>query len=254
MDNIIPLFYDHSSKGILVSWKESECIENGPQSIVKLAKEAGLKEVFGISDNFHTFFESQKNLKDQKIDYRFGLSMIMCADTNDKNEESLKTNHKIIIWGKNAASYRDLIKIYSACNSNIDNKYYVQRFDFQKLNKLWTDNLILSIPFFDSFIHKNTLEFGCNIIPDFPAPPVIFREQDSGLPFESLINKALDNYNKDNKFEEIKCKSIYYEKKDDFKAYMTYRAIKNRSTFQKPELNDFCSNKFCYESWKELNK
>ena len=125
MDNIIPLFYDHSSgKSILTYWKENECIEGGPQSIIKLAKESDLTEVFGISNNFHTFFEAFKNLKEKKINFRFGLSLIMCADTKDKNEESLKTNHKIIIWAKNAHGYKDLIKIYSACHANPENKYY----------------------------------------------------------------------------------------------------------------------------------
>jgi len=46
-------------------------------------------------------------------------------------------------------------------------------------------------------------------------------------------------------------KTIYYREKKDFKAYMTYRCILNRSTFQKPELRHFGSQEFCMESWKE---
>lgn len=255
MSNIIPLFYDHSSKrSILTYWKEEECVENGPQSIVKIAKNNSLKEIFGISNNFHTFFEAYKNLKEQNINFRFGLSLIMCNDINDKSEESIKTQHKIIIWMKNSTAYKDLIKIYTKCHADINNKYYIQRFDFNQLNSLWTNNLILSLPFFNSFIHKNTLEYGCDIMPNFPVLPIIFREQNSGLPFENLINKALEKYNKDGNMEEVKCKTIYYEKKDDMKAYMVYRAIENQSTFAKPELEDFCSNNFSFEDYKELIK
>jgi DNA polymerase III alpha subunit len=255
MSNIIALFHDHSSRrGILTYWKESECIEGGPQSILKLAKEANLKEVFGISNNLHTFFEAYRNLKEQNISFRFGLSLIMCKDVNDKTEDSLKTEHKIIVWAKNSQAYKDLIKIYTKCHADINNKYYIQRFDFNQLNALWTNNLILSIPFFDSFIHKNLLQYGSNIIPQFPVQPIIFREQNSGLPFENLINNALDNYNKDKSMEEIRCKTIYYENKDDARAYITYRALDNRASFNSPGIDFLCSNNFSFQDYKELIK
>lgn len=253
MNNILPIFYDHSSKrSILTYWKENEYQEGGAQSIVKIAKDNNLKEIFGVSNNFHTFSEARKNLKEIGISFRFGLQMIFCNDAKIHDELSIKSNHKIIIWMKNKESYKDLIKIFSSCYTDITNKYHIYRFDYKQLKNLWTDNLSIGIPFFDSFVHNNLLKFGSNIIPDLPCDPVIFREQNSGIPFEPLINSALDTYNKNKIFEEVNTKTIYYENKNDIKSYMVYRAIDNGGTFNKPELEDFCSNNFCWQDYKEI--
>lgn len=58
MTGILPIFYcNSSSKSILTSWLPSECSEGGAKSIIQLTKEAGLKKVMVISNNFHNFVE-----------------------------------------------------------------------------------------------------------------------------------------------------------------------------------------------------
>jgi DNA polymerase III alpha subunit len=254
MSDIIPLFYDHSSqKSILTFWKESECTPESPQSIISLCKEAKLKQCVAISKNFHTYIEAWKNCKDAEIQLIFGLEVIMCQDSKIHTDESIKNEHKIIIFIKNSDGYKDLIKIYTKWKTTIDNKYYIFRFDFEQLKELWTDNLILAIPFFDSFIHKNTLQ-NAQIIPDFPTNPIILREIDTGIPYEFFLNKALDRYNENKQFKEIKTKTIYYKNKKDVKAWQIYRSIQDRTTFSAPKM-DFCaSDTFCFESYLEIIK
>jgi DNA polymerase III alpha subunit len=252
---ILPLFYSHSTRrSILTYWTEKESTEGGPASIIQLCQKAGLKECYGISTNFHDYLEAWKNLKAKGINFRFGLELKMCENAKEKTEESRKSEHKIVIWMKNSNGYKDLCKIYSACHTNVDNRYYTQRFDYQQLNPMWTDNLMLSLPFFDSFLFVNSMKFGASIVPQMPTKPVIFREVNSGLPFDAIIQEAINRYNKGSEFEEVKTKTIYYEKYTDFDSYITYRAIQNQSTFNVPNLDFMSSPNFCFEDYMALNQ
>lgn len=251
--DIVPLFYDHSSrKSLLTYWPAKDVTPEGPQSIIELCKRAGLKKCFGVSTNFHTFLEAWKGCKEAGIQFCFGLELLMCNDAKAHTDESRRSEHKIIVFMRNSEGYRDLIRIFTACHGDITNKYYVQRFDYQQLNPLWTDNLMLAAPFFDGFIHRNALGFGANIVPHMPVKPVLFREMNTGVPYAHLIDAALDVYAKGDEYEQVKTKTIYYEKREDLAAYITYRAIQSRSTFNVPNMDFMCSPRFCFEEWEEL--
>jgi DNA polymerase III alpha subunit len=56
------------------------------------------------------------------------------------------------------------------------------------------------------------------------------------------------NFSKTNNLKTIETKSIYYKNKKDFKVYLTFRCINNRSTLNKPELQHMTSNRFSFES------
>ena len=250
---IIPLFYNDSSrKSLMTYWTEKESTAEGPPSIVSLCKKAGLKQCFGVSTNFHSFLEGWKNLKAEGIQFCFGLQLTLCDDAKVHDQASLTNEHKIIVFAKNSQAYFDLIRLYTACASDQTNRYYIQRFDCKQLAKFWTDNMILALPFFDSFVHVNLLGYGASRVPDFPVKPVLFREVSSGIPFASLVDRGLDRYNQNKQCEEIRTKTIYYEKRDDFDAYITERARRQRGSFNKPNLDYMCSPHFCFESWKEL--
>jgi len=253
MSEIIPLFYDQSSfKSILTYWKAKECTPDGPSSIVQICKDNNIKKCVGISRNFSTFIDAWKNLKDIGTELIWGIEFVMCDDAKVHDDDSRKNEHKIIVLMKNKDGYKNLLNIYTACHSNPDNKYYVQRFDYKQLKPLWSDNLILAIPFFDSFIDKNLLQYGATIVPDMSfTKPIIFRETGSKLPFESLIHAALSRYNNIG-LEEVQTKTIYYKNRADFRAYSVYRAIMNKELHSKPNMDHFGSQEFCFESYREL--
>jgi DNA polymerase III alpha subunit len=81
----------------------------------------------------------------------------------------------------------------------------------------------------------------------------MFLESNS-LPFDNLIKTKIETYSKENKIELLNTKSIYYKNYNDFKSYLTFRCINNRTTLNKPELNHMSSNEFCFESFKEKTK
>ena len=254
MTDILPIFYcNSSSKSILTSWLPSECSEGGAKSIIALAKEAKLQKVMVISNNFHNFVELSNNCKANDLQLIFGLEILMCPNNLDHTEDSIKSNFKVIVFMKNGQGYYDLIKLFSGFRACKEAKYYDYRCDFATLKKYWTDNLILSHPFFDNFLAVNTLIHGANIIPDFPdMEQTFFIEQETEHPHEELISRAVYNFTKGKEVQVLPCKSIYYDRKSDAKAWITYRAILNRGTFSNPGLEYCCSDTFSFEKWKEL--
>lgn len=250
---ILPIFYDHSShKSLLTPWTADDVKPNGPQSFLKLAKDAGHKKVYFVSTNFYSFIEAWKNANKMDLELVFGLELWVCKDAHEKSEASTQDESKAIIWIKNGDGYKDAIKIYSEIYTDAENKYYHMRGSWKNLRDNWTDNLSLSIPFFDGFLHRNVLNHGSQIVPDLPCIPYFHREIDSGLPFARIIDEAIDGYGTNGL--EIKTKTIYYEKVSDFKAWQVYRSIGLHSDFGKPEMQFCCSDNFSWEGYNKLIK
>ena len=169
--------------------------------------------------------------------------MVCCR----KSEEGRKNSFKNIIFIKNQKGYKQLIKICTKAAQ--DGFYYEPRMDFKTLKSMWTEDLLLGIPFYDSFLYNNKYT-NSQCIPDFSfTEPVFFIEDNDALLDESLTD-AVINFCKD-KYEIVKSKSIYYKKKEDFSAYLTHRCINKRTSLDKPNFDGMCSNEFCYESYEE---
>lgn len=262
MSNILPIFTSHYSFGrSILTLDKPEYIVDGktvqirnpedirddrPTPIIGIARAFKLNEIFLIDNNFSGFIEAYKNSKDNNIQLNFGLKLIVCNNINDKSDESKKTESKVIIWMKNSEGYKDLIKIYSKAAT--EGFYYIPRISWDLINEMFTENLSLSIPQYDSFLHKNLLH-NCNCIPKFnKVIPNIFISQ-MELPFDDIIKNAHITYAKDNNLDIIETNPIYYYKSEDFKAYCVFRAINKRGTFTNPNIEYFCSDGFSFESY-----
>ena len=247
----IPLFKSHYSLGKSILTLEKEDLgENYPTSVFSLANQGNLEEVPLVEDNMSGFLQAYTNAKDLKVKLIFGLRVTICQDMTEKSEESLKKSSKIILFTKNAKGYKKLIKIYS--DAARIGFYYVPRIDYKYLSENWDENnLKLCIPFYDSFIEKNML-WGSSCVPDFSFTSPTFFVENNDLPFDHLIEEGIVSFVQ-KKYQQEKTKSIYYENKNDFKAYLTFRCINNRSTLDKPNLDHMSSDEFSFESWKEQN-
>lgn len=254
-EEIIPIFFsDSSQRALNVWWPEKDCVSpDGPQSILTLAKKAGLKEVYFVSTRFYDMISAWRLCEENGLQLIFGLEMWICSNPEEHTEASIADESKVIIWMRSGDGYKDLIKLYSKVYTNIKNKYYKFRGSYNILKEFWTDNLLLTIPFFDSFLARNTLNYGSAIVPDFPMKPIFIREINSGLPFAPLIDEALDNFTK-GEYEIMKTKTIYYPDYSDSKAWTVYRTIKERSSFNKPQLDYCCSDNFCLSDYLEVTK
>lgn len=254
---IIPVFSTHysmSGGGILTLEEKGKSGIGEPISIFDIASEHKLEELVIVETRIDGFIQGYKNATKQGIKFIYGIKLCVCGDMNDKSEASLITESNVIIFIKNSKGYSDLLKIYSRAWT--DGFYYNGRIDWATLKQFWTENLIFALPFFSSFIAKNTLTFA-KIIPNLPVPNSeiqVFQEVNSGLPFEGLINSALDNFCKDGNGEILRTKSIYYNKYSDFKNYIVYRSVLNRSKFSRPNIDHLASQNFCFEDYMNLTK
>lgn len=246
----IPLFKSHYSIGrSILTLEDEDKEEQYPDSIIDIAKDNSLKEIFLVEDNMTSFLQAYTNTKKYNIKLRYGLRISITDNLEDKNEESRSKTSKIIIFFKNNEGYKKLINIYTIAAKN--GFYYEPRIDFKTLKNFWDDkDLILCVPFYDSFIFNNTLKsFICVPSLDF-TKPILFIENNS-LPFDNLIKEKVLLYSKANNLETLNVKSVYYKTKKDFKSYLTFRCINNRTILNKPELEHMTSNSFCFEGIKD---
>ena len=147
---------------------------------------------------------------------------------------------------KNFDGYKDLVKIATA--AECEGFYYHARLDWEILAKLMTKNLFLSIPFYDSFIHKNHLQMG-NCMPSFNEARPIFEVSEMGLPFDQFIVNKVNHLVTDNNYNKIYTHPIFYYSSDDFIAYQVFRCINKRATYTKPNLDHFSVDTFSWEHY-----
>jgi DNA polymerase III alpha subunit len=249
---MLPLFKSHFSigKSILTLDDPKKVTEGGSDSVFKIAKDNGLKQVILVEDSLIGFFEAYKRSKEMGIQLIFGLRLSMRNSALPEDEGS---QHKVIIFAKDYIGCKLLNKIYS--KAFCTNSGFLS---YSDLKELWNEaSLKLAIPFYDSFIYINNLSFG-NAVPDLSFTKATLFYEDNALALDYILQEKVKEFSTNNDLSMVKVRSIYYNKKSDVKAFMAYKIICNRSfgkdrSLEKPELPHFCSDKFSFEAWKEEN-
>ena len=247
---VLPLFKSHYSLGrsILTLNAMKSSIEGGPRSAIDICLENEIERLFLVEDGMGGFLEAYINCKEAKMKFSFGLRITICEDRLTKNEDSIATSSKYIIFAKNTSGYKKLIKIYS--DAAKEGFYYEPRTDFSILRDIWSDKeLMLCVPFYDSFLYKNIL-YNHYCITDFSFTKPVFFLEDNDLFTDLVMRENISSFCKES-YETTEVKSVFYENKQDFKTYLTFRCINNRTTLNKPQLDHMSSDEFCIESWKE---
>ena len=217
MKDVIPLFKSHYSlgKSILTLEKPEDVVENGPDSIISLCKDNGIKKLFLIEDNMSGFLQAYSNCEESDITPIFGLRLNFCPDLGVKNDEQLGKTSKIIIIAKNEKGYKSLVKI--STKASRDGFYYEPRVDSNTIKENFDDNnLAIAFPYYDSYLHLNSIENKSCIIDLSFCSPFFFKEEND-LPFNFIIDNAIDRAAPKDKI--VNVKSIYYNKKKDFKCF-----------------------------------
>ena len=251
---IIPIFKTHGSLGraILTVKKEDEISESGPVSIFSIVKEHKLDKIIITDDTFLSFPSVYKNINPicQVI---FGINFFCCNDVKGKGAESVMTESKITILMNNSKGYKDLLRLHNKVHTDPDYLYYHPRVDWETLSDLWTENLTLFLPAYDNFIHNNLLKDG-GCLPQFKSIKPVFSWASMELPFDYLLEDAIQSYASNNNFEIIESHPIYYYKEEDLKAYMFFRSVDRRAVFSNPNLDFMTSNQFSFESYLKKTK
>lgn len=245
--NIIPLFTTHYSIGqsILTLENETEIKSNSPVSVFAIAKQHKLTEINLVENTMSGFIEAYQNSKKHDLNLRFGLKLCVCEDITKKDDASFLTESNVIIWILNSNGYKDLLKIHNKAAT--DGFYYIPRTDWNELKEKITENLAISLPFYSSYVARNTLNFKHRAIPDFGNIIPIHHIQEHDLPFDDLLRNKIE----ESKLQTQKTHSVYYYKNEDIVPFTVFRCINNRSDYDSPGLSHFSSNRFSFES---LNK
>ncbi len=245
---MIALFKSHYSigKSILTLSHPDKVSTDGSESVFNISKS---NQICLVEDSLIGFLQAQKTCEDLGKQLIFGLR-ILCSH-EDEVEPNSPCLHKVIVFAKNGAGCKNLNQIYSHafCNNN-------GIINFSSLKKFWSnDDLYLAIPFYDSFIYMNSMHF-CSCVPDFSFCDPHFFIEDNYLPFDNQIQNKVKEYCANFNYEFSLAKSIYYNKREDFEAYQTYKCICERKagkqrTLAVPNFDHLASPEFCYESYLE---
>ena len=252
--DIIPIFSSDASigKSILTADEPAEIKDDAPISIWSIAKEYELEKVFILEKSFINFINHYKQAQKLNKQLVFGCRFKIVSDAYDQSENSLLTESNINIWMANSSGYNDLIKLYTVANADKNRFYYTGRLQWKDLQQINNNNLSVTIPFYNSFLAQNLLEFKHRAIPEWSNIRPRFHIENHELSFDSIIEKAVLSYVKENKLDVINSHQIYYMRDKDILPAQIMRCIINRSSFDCPDLNHFSSNKFSFESY--LNK
>lgn len=246
---MVPIFTTHYSIGesILTTEPPSKVAKGETDSIFSIAEDYSINPIHIVEDNLSGFIELYKNAQITKKQIVFGLKINICKNL-EKNEDSLKDAHSVIIWMLNSQGYYDLLKIYNKAAT--ENFYYYSRITEKELKEFWTKNLTITLPFYSSFIAKNTLTFSSCIF-DVTWFKASFHIENNELPFDNIIKDSIEKYNQKYNLNTILCKTIYYRLRQNFKTFQTFKAICSRTNLNAPNMEYMSSKEFCIESWKE---
>lgn len=244
----IPIFSTHASLGgsILTSDFSEEIEETSPVSVIAIAKKYNLKKLYIVDNSMSLFIQCYENCKKLGTDLVWGFKANICNDSSVKNEKSIKTESKVIIWLNNSAAYKDIVKLYTKCH--VGDFYYHARTDWKTLQNMWSDNFTLSIPFYNGFFHKNFF-YGYSCMPEFSSIKPNFLINKMGMPYDDFLEEKIKFYTKDNQYETFNTHPVYYYKESDFAAYTVFKCIHNREKFESPNMDNFFSNQFSFETY-----
>lgn len=245
---MIPLFKSHFSfgKSILTLNEPEKQKQDGPDSIISIAIENGLKQLYLVEDSLTGFLTAFKNCNKHNIQLKFGLRINIC----NSYESIDSSTSKLILFALNDSGFKDINKIYTFANT--EKNSVIANFD---LVERLTDNILIGVPFYDSYIWKNRYTFS-NCMPDFlDKEDVVYFTEDNKLPFDKITKQFIESSRKENIVE---AKSIYYKNRDDFPAWVTYKIACNRNmgknqSLSAPELGGCGSKEFCFQSWNEAS-
>ena len=250
MDEIIPIFKSHYSLGrsiLTLNEPKDPADTQKSDSVFDICQDAGLKEMFLVDDNMSGFLQAYSHSKELEIKLMFGLRLTFCPDALNKTEEGRRNSYKNIIFIRNAEGYKQLTKIYTFAAQ--EGFYYEPRIDTKTLKSLWTKDLMLTVPFYDSFLYNNKYT-DSQCVPDLNfCDPTFFLEDNDVLIDKDLKERVVEFCS--GKYRTQRVKSIYYKNKDDFAAYLTFKCINKRTSTEKPNFDGMCSDQFCYESYLE---
>jgi hypothetical protein len=213
------------------------------EKILNIAQINSLERVVMVEDSFYGFRVFNQLFQENEIPLVFGLRLSVVNDDLIQDERP----SKLVFFAKNNDGLKTIKRLYSDASLNDKNSLVLSHYSVEDFKDVKT-----AVPFYDSYIYNNLFHFGLSHLGLKGLDPVFFIE-DNNHPFDFQIREVIEGLDVETKM----VKTILHHNKDDFEAFQMYKASCSRSqgrapTFQKPNLDHFCSDDFCWESYKDV--
>lgn len=250
MNQLISVFTSNFSIGESLLTLDEKSSPEGSDSLLDIAQELSLKQIIVVDHTMIGFKKCHEAFKKLGIQLIFGVKF--SAANNRFDEPSLResSHHRVIVFAKNDAGCKELVKLYSEAHTKSDGFL-----DYSLLKEKWSGNLDLVFPFYNSFIHKNNF-YGKQCLPEYSFTRPTFFVGDHGLPYDDVLRTKTLQYAANHGLNVQEAHFIYYKNKKDIDAFVTYSILTNRKvgkpqTLDRPELEGMGSNEFSLESYIE---
>ena len=146
---MIPLFKSDFSIGKSILRLDNRSFEEGSDSsIFKILSDSKCNDLVLVEDTMIGFLEAYNNCKSLGINLIFGLNILCNSSINPQEKD------KYIIFSRNPSGCKSLNKIYSFIHSERNGSI-----DLESLKDFWSEDLLLYVPFYDSFLYNNFMFF-----------------------------------------------------------------------------------------------
>jgi len=249
---VLPLATSEYSLKSLIQLKDKDKKTPDSINLFSCAEKYLIDPIYLVDKNMSGFYKFVKGCEAVDATAAFGWKAVFCNDIADDSEQSKKTEHEMIVFVSSSDGYERMCRLHSA--AAISNAKGYARVDENLLRQHWSDkDLVLAIPFYGSFLHRNCLtnDSEAQYCYDWANPT--FMLEDNGIPFDGTLRREALKFAAKYKNETQEAQTIYYEKYQDAEAYQALCCKNKRTSLEKPNLDYFCSDTFCFEHWELKN-
>lgn len=247
---ILPIFTSNFSisKSILTLDENPE--QDGADSILEIAKSNNLKQVVLMESTFIGFKKETEAFDKAGVQLIFGIRFNICNNRLDEEKVRAESEHKVVVFAKNSNGCRQLMKLYSFVQTKSGGFL-----DYQLLKERFSDDLLVVVPFYDSFISQNSF-WGKKCLPELSFCSPVMWVGEHGLPFDKVLRQKTLDFAAKNGYPTQEIHHIYYKSPEDISPMITYKILTNRQggkaqTLDKPELAHFGSSEFCWTAFQD---
>lgn len=247
---ILSIFSSNFSIGESLLTIDEKSSPEGSDSLLDITQELGLKQIVVVDSTMIGFKKLHTAFSKLGIQLIFGVKFSAANNRFDEPILRETSHHRVIVFAKNDAGCKELVKLYSEAHTKSDGFL-----DYSLLKERWSENLDLAFPFYNSFIHKNNF-YGKQCLPEYSFTRPTFFVGDHGLPYDDILRTKTLDYATNHGLNVQEAHFIYYKNRADMPSFVTYSILTHRKagrpqTLDRPELEGMGSAEFCLEAFLE---
>jgi DNA polymerase III alpha subunit len=254
------IFTSHRSHGesILTLTPPGKSKPDGPSSIFDLSAEDDSEMVIILEHVMSGFPEAQKGAVELGKKLVFGIRFHLSPPPPpDEKPSYFSPRHGVNVFALNDDGFQTLSELYSHVMTG-DRSKGTETLFFDKLQSSNLLNIVVSLPFYSSFLARNALSFSGYCPPQgfLDCCSSLFIESHN-LPKDEVLTPIVRSFSKSSGMALSPVRSVYYARPEDVDAFVTYKLACSRTpawskrSLSNPNLDGFGSDTFSFFSSNE---